>query len=365
MLVDIPLILIDENPYNSRKAYDRQDDLTLVESLKDVGLMSPVKVRSTGSRYQLVFGHRRVRAARTLNWETIRGEVVNLSDELMLRYSLVENIERRNLSDFEIAISFRRMNREFGKTYEDIGKMVGHSASHVCNFVRMVEMFDDDEDIVSDPSLFADLQRITEHHARILLRVDSSETRRQLLQLVVAEDLSVRDLQRIVQRFRSWFNSDQKNWKESFLFETQSKKLSDAENEIVRRLIAKEKLPHIGDFPAYQKMHAFEKGFSLYSNVPPFERLEGTQALEHEKKWFFSVEPTIDLTVRDVRVQFFSDAALATLSVDRTNKSGRILGSVRGSVLFANFEGNWMVVHEHWSNSLAETKTLIADAEIA
>jgi len=362
MLADIPLILIDENPYNSRKAYVRRDDLILVDSLKEIGLMSPVKVRSTGSRYQLVFGHRRVRAARMLNWETIRGEVVELSDELMLRYSLIENIERRNLSDFEIAISFRRMNREFGKTYGEIGKMVGCSAAHVCNFVRMVEMFDDHEDVVNDPSLFADLQRITEHHARILLRVDNSETRRQLLQLVVAEDLSVRDLQRIVQRFRSWFNSQENYGTEPPLFEPRSKKLSDAKDQIVRCLIAKEKLPQIGDFPAFQKMHAFEKGFSLYSNVPPFERFEGIQALEHEKKWFFSVGPSINLSVRDVRIQFFSDVALATLSVDRTNKSGRILGSVRGSVLFANFEGNWMVVHEHWSNSQAESAKVLTAA---
>jgi ParB family transcriptional regulator, chromosome partitioning protein len=364
MSANIALSLIDENPYNSRKAYDRRDVLNLVDSLKEIGLMSPVKVRSTGKRYQLVFGHRRVRAARMLKWETIRGEVVDLSDESMLKCSLIENMERRNLSDFEIAISFRRMNREFGKTYGEIGKMVGYSAPHVCNFVRMVEMFDDHEDVTREPSLFADLQRITEHHARILLRVNNSETRRQLLQLVVAEDLSVRDLQRIVQRFRSWFNSDLKERIELSLLEPTSRKISEARDEIVRCLIAKEKLPHIGDFLTFQRMHAFERGFSLYSNVPPFERLEGNQALEYEKKWFFSLDPSINLKVRDVKIQFFSDVALATLSVDRTNRTGRVLGSVRGSVLFANFEGRWMVVHEHWSNSLTETnQSLMAVAK--
>ena len=181
MISEIPLNLIADNPFNCRKAYSEKEDLKLANSLKSLGLMSPIKVRSTGSNYQLVFGHRRVRAARMLDWQTIRAEVEELSDESMLKYSLLENMERKNLSDLEAGISFWRMNREFGKTYEEIGKMVGYSSAHVCNFVRMTEMFDDHEDLGNDPSLFSDLQHISEHHARILSRIDNSETRRRLL----------------------------------------------------------------------------------------------------------------------------------------------------------------------------------------
>ncbi len=96
---DIPLALIDNNPFNCRKSYRKHDDLKLASSLRLMGLMSPVKVRRTGSRYQLVYGHRRVRAARSLNWQTIRAEVQDLSDEMMLKASLIENLERKNLSD--------------------------------------------------------------------------------------------------------------------------------------------------------------------------------------------------------------------------------------------------------------------------
>src|SRR5271169_1003992 len=124
--LDIPLSLIDDNPFNCRKSYIKQEDQKLANSLKLLGLMSPVKLRRNGLRYQLVYGHRRVRAARSLSWQTIRAEVEDLSDESMLELSLVENIERKNLSDFETAISYWRMNREFGMTFEEIGNLTGY-----------------------------------------------------------------------------------------------------------------------------------------------------------------------------------------------------------------------------------------------
>jgi ParB family transcriptional regulator, chromosome partitioning protein len=347
---DIPLSLIDDNPFNCRKSYEKPEELKLANSLKQLGLMSPVKVRPKGSRYQLVYGHRRVRAARSLNWQAVRAEVENLSDELMLEYSLIENMERKNLSDLETGISFWRMNREFGKTFEEIGKLTGYSPTHICNYVRMTQMFDDHENLMDDTTVISDLQQITEHHARILLRVDDSETRRRLLKLVVVEDLSVRDLQRIVQKFRVWFKSEHKGEMEQSFLEAQAGKNNDATEAIVKSLMAEEELPHKGDFEAFQNLHAFENGFSMYSNTPPLERFEGPQALEHEKNWFFSVGSKINHSVRDVKIQFFSSVALATLSVDQGPESSRKIGSERGTVLFMNIDGAWKIVHEHWSN---------------
>lgn len=348
---DIPLSLIDENPFNCRKYYEENDDHKLAQSLKCHGLLAPVKVRRNGSRFQLVYGHRRARAARFLGWQTIKCEVEDVSDESMLNFSLIENLERKNLSDFETAVSFWRMNREFGKTFEEIGRLTGYSAAHVCNFARMTEMFDDREELMNDPTVIADMQQITEHHSRILLRIENPETRRRLLRLVVAENLSVRDLQRMVQKFRVWFSSGRKDEADQSFFETEiEEQRPDATEVIVRSLMAEEELPHNGDFDAFQNLHAFDRGFSMYSNLPPFERFEGLQALEHEKKWFFSIGPKIKHTLRDVRIQFFSSVALATLSVDQGQKSGGKIGSERGTVLFVNVDGTWKIVHEHWSN---------------
>jgi ParB/RepB/Spo0J family partition protein len=336
-ITDVPLSLIDENPFNCRKYYEERDNRKLAESLSNFGLLSPIKVRSSGSRFQIVYGHRRVRAARLLKWETIRAELQDVMDEAMLNFSLIENMERKNLSDFETAMSFWRLNREFGKTFEEIGRIAGFSAAHICNFVRMTEMFD--PDVMTDPAVLSDLQRISEHHARILLRIENVETRRRLLRMVVTDDLSVRDLQRIVQKFRVWFKTEDDV--------RRSPNPDDAEESIVRSLRDEAELPHRGDFIAFQKLHA--KEFSLYSNLPPFERFEGTEAAEHEKDWFFSVGPKEKRTVKDVRIQFYSAVALATLSVDRKPDSDE-----RGTVLFVNVDGGWKIVHEHWSDTRKE-----------
>ncbi len=183
-----------------------------------------------------------------------------------------------------------------------------------------------------------------------MLRIDSPETRRRLLRLVVAEELSVRDLQRIVQKFRVWFKSEHKIETEESFFKSKFQEDSGATEAIIKSLMAEEELPHEGDFEAFQNLHAFEKGFSMYSNLPPLERFEGSKALEHEKDWFFTEGLKIKRTVRDVRIQFFSSVALATLSVDQRQDSGRKNGSERGSVLFVNVGGTWKIVHEHWSN---------------
>lgn len=203
---------------------------------------------------------------------------------------------------------------------------------------------------MNDPSVLSDLNQITEHHSRILLRVDNPETRRRLLRLVVADELSVRDLQRIVQRFRIWFKSEHKMEPEESFFDEEFSKDSDAANAIVNSLLAETELPHEGDFEAFQNLHAFEKGFSMFSNLPPLERFEGSKAIEHEKDWFFTIGPKTKRVLRDVRIQFFSSVALATLSVDQGREAGRAGGSERGSVLFVNVGGAWKIVHEHWSN---------------
>ena len=160
-----------------------------------------------GDRYQIVFGQRRSKAGRLLGWNTISAEIKNLGDEEMIEISLAENLSREDLSDYEKALCFRRMKVEFGRTYGEIGSLVGLSESHVCNYVRMIELFDDDT-LRKHPSLITELHKISEHHARILLRVSDMNDRIQMLKLVVSENLSVRDLDRMSQRFRSWFERE-------------------------------------------------------------------------------------------------------------------------------------------------------------
>ena len=160
MLLDLPISSIDWNPYNSRTVYSAIAIDRLAESLRANGQLTTVKVRPSAEhegRYELIFGHRRVMAARKLGWKTIRAEIVKIAEEEMMSQSLVENFEREDLSDYEKALIFERMNREFGKTYEQIGRMIGISKQHVSNYLAMLRLFDPDV-LSSNPEILNSLK---------------------------------------------------------------------------------------------------------------------------------------------------------------------------------------------------------------
>ena len=168
---EIPIDLLEDNPFNPRINYSQKEIADLAASMEQHGLLVPVKVREFQGRVQLVFGHRRVRAAKLLKWTSIRAEKGSYSDEEMLNLSFAENESRNSLTDYEKGIYFRRMNQDFGKTYEEIGNTVGYSKAHVCNYIRMTQLFDQ-ETISSDKQLSDALFEITEHHARVLAQIE-------------------------------------------------------------------------------------------------------------------------------------------------------------------------------------------------
>jgi ParB/RepB/Spo0J family partition protein len=268
-LKPLPTHLIDDNPFNPRKNYEEFELRSLSNSLEKNGLLCPVCVRENQGRYQLVYGHRRVRAARLLNWATIAAEIGDFSDQQMLELSLVENVQRHDLTDYETAASFRRLNVEFRKTYEEIGRLFGFSKSHVCNMIAMLDLFSESA-LNENSRLRSNLLKISEHHSRILSRISDMQMRARMLELTVTQGLSVRELQKIVGTLRGWFNDDDASRHESI----ESNGASDADAELISDLLAAAFiLPRKGDFQKYLAMHAFDQ-LSVYDDFAPYERLE-------------------------------------------------------------------------------------------
>jgi len=347
----IPIELIHDNPYNSRKCYDESEIRSLADSILKVGLLNPIKVRQAASGFELVHGHRRVRAARLLEWDSIQATVGSFSDQELLLISLIENLERRDLSDYEKAIAFRRMHDEFGKTEEEIGGLVGLSKGAVSNYILMTRLFDE-ERLAADASLARALYSVSEHHSRYLGKIGNLDERAKMLKFVVSENLSVRDLQRMSLRLKSWFIPAQN----PVTYRHGGRK-GDSNGgpedslEIRNLLLAEFALPKKGDFESFASFHAFDQGFSIYSDFPPFRRIVGAKAIEKERDWFDSIAPHLTARVRDLRIQFFADTALATLYVDQKGRveGQRVKEVLRGTVLFAKHPEGWRIVHEHWS----------------
>jgi ParB family transcriptional regulator, chromosome partitioning protein len=359
---DISLSLVEDNPFNARVHYDEQDLKRLASSIRRSGLITSIKVRKSGDKFQAVCGHRRIKAARLIGLETIRAEVAELSDSEMLGQSLVENMERSELSDFEKGLALSRMSEEFGYSYTDVGQLVGLSRQHVSNLIRMTRLFDADM-LSNDTSLLSDLHTISEHHARLLMEIRDPQTRAGTLKLVISDGLSVRDLQRLIHRLRSWFVPASEN-RESGVgeqYETGARShmvkggtdAGESETEkIVAVLNAEFQLPHGKDFSSFDSMHAFDHdGFSIYDDFPPYTRLARVAARNKEMQWFYSIAPNYTTVLRDIDIQFFSETALATLYVDYGDKlnGDKHFMTTRGTVIFLRIQNDWKVLHEHWS----------------
>jgi ParB family chromosome partitioning protein len=140
-ITEIPLELIDENPYQTRRTFDEAALRELADSIKASGLAQPVVVRPNGSgRYILVLGERRCRASKLAGKTSVPAIVRELGNEQAAEMTIVENLQRQDLNCLEQAQAFARLSREFNLTQEQIGKRTGASRESVANYMRLLKL---------------------------------------------------------------------------------------------------------------------------------------------------------------------------------------------------------------------------------
>ncbi len=194
-LVDLPLDDISTNPRQPRQVFDPDDLAELAFSLREVGVLQPVVVRTapagSSAPFELVVGERRWRAAREAGLATIPALVRETSDEQMLRDALLENLHRAQLNPLEEAAAYAQLLDEFGCTQDELAARIGRSRPQVSNTIRLLRL----------PPL---VQRrvaagiLSAGHARALLALDDPLEQETLAQRIVAEGLSVRSVEEIV-----------------------------------------------------------------------------------------------------------------------------------------------------------------------
>jgi len=150
----IPLELIDENPYQTRTAFDPAALKELAESIKASGLAQPIVVRpGTNGRYVLVLGERRCRASKLAGKKTVSAIVRPLGDEQAAEMTIVENLQRQDLNCLEQAHAFSRLSRDFNLTQEQIGQRTGVSRESVANYMRLLKLPQGVLDLLGDGKL--------------------------------------------------------------------------------------------------------------------------------------------------------------------------------------------------------------------
>jgi len=194
----LALSQLQPGKYQPRTRMDEGALAELAESIKAQGLMQPILVRQVApSRYEIIAGERRFRAARMAGLESVPVLVKDVPDEAAAAMALIENIQREDLNPLEEAQGVDRLIREFGLTHEQAAQAIGRSRSATSNLLRLLNLAKP----VQDMLLAGDLEM---GHARALLAVDGA-TQIQLAHQVVSKQLSVRDAERLVSKVAAEF----------------------------------------------------------------------------------------------------------------------------------------------------------------
>lgn len=192
--LEIPVDRIRPNPFQPRKGIDQDALEQLAASVREHGVIQPILVVEVLDGYQLVAGERRLRAAQLAGLERIPAVVRQLADREQLELALVENLQRADLNPLEEAIAFRQLIDDFGFTQEQLAGRLGRARSTVANTLRLLEMSEAIKQAVTDG-------RITEGHARAMAGL-AERDEAQLLDLIAARQLSVRQTEELTRRLR-------------------------------------------------------------------------------------------------------------------------------------------------------------------
>lgn len=190
-LQTLKISAIRNNPYQPRKRFTSADLKELQDSIKANGLLQPVTVRRApgGDGFELIAGERRLRAATNLGWKEIPAILMNVDDQSLLAYAMIENLQRADLDPIEEAEGYQRLLGDFSLTQQAVADLVGKDRTTVANSLRILNL----------PSGVRDMLRegkLTLGHAKPLLGLENPEQMLVLAREIVTRGLTVREVER-------------------------------------------------------------------------------------------------------------------------------------------------------------------------
>jgi len=189
----IDITKIKTNPFQPRVIFDPQALADLVESIKVHGVLQPIAVRkSKDNTYELIAGERRIRASIEAGFEKIPAYILEVTtNEAMIELAIIENVQRENLNDIEVAMGYQLLIEECKLTQEEVSAKVGKDRATVSNYLRLLKLPLDIQQKVA-------LKELTNGHARALLSLNSPDNQRLIADRIIDEELSVRETEEII-----------------------------------------------------------------------------------------------------------------------------------------------------------------------
>ncbi len=195
-VVELPIEAVRRNPEQPRRTFAQPELDELADSIREHGVIQPILVRpldDPAGNYEIIAGERRWRAAQQAGLRQIPVLVRDLSPSEVMEVALIENLQRADLNALEEARAYRLMAERFGRTADEVARVVGKSRSHVANTLRLLRL-------PADVQGHLEAGRLTAGHARALLDLDDADT---LAQRIIDEGLNVRQVEALARRDRS------------------------------------------------------------------------------------------------------------------------------------------------------------------
>ena len=181
---------IEPNPGQPRHNFDQIALEELAQSIRENGVITPLTLRKNGEKYQIIAGERRWRASRLAGLKEVPAQVIEADDRTAFALGLIENLQRQDLDPMEEAAGYKTLMEDCGMTQEQAAERVGKSRPAVANALRLLQLPEHIAALVSDRELSAG-------HGRAVLSLKDPVKQDKLVQLILQDNLSVREAEKL------------------------------------------------------------------------------------------------------------------------------------------------------------------------
>lgn len=192
-ITEVNLKELRPNPYQPRKVFNESAIAELMESIKEHGILQPIIVRKSIKGYEIVVGERRFRAAKEAGLKTMPVIVKEFTEQKMMEIALIENLQREDLNPIEEAQAYQKLMEHLNLTQEELAGRVGKSRPHIANFVRLLQLPNPVQDMLSEGLL-------SMGHGRALLGLKKKTKMQAVVERCVKDRLNVRQLEKLIQQ---------------------------------------------------------------------------------------------------------------------------------------------------------------------
>jgi ParB/RepB/Spo0J family partition protein len=342
MISQIPISDIESSGMFSDRTSDVED---LLNSLSREGQLSPIRVREHPTKkvkFEVVFGNRRLSAARKLGWKTVDAEVVRATDEETLVMAFSENVDRKDFTDYEKARMLQKLHLVSGKSYAEIASHIGKSPAFVSQHIAMLHLFPDS--VGSERERSKVLHSLSENHTRILARINDNNERWNTAKLVVSANLSVRELQKLCGKVTK---------KELEGTHEAAKQDSLDCSKVIRQIVSSiTSAPNSKDIrPIFET--ASKRHFTMFPGISPLPSVVDRKGIEN---YLFQVLRRMTNIKIDspnfVDLRYSGNMAyVAIMLKEEISTQKKSVQTVCRATMILERErtAGWKVVHSHWS----------------